>query len=127
MSVISYQNSQASPSVSAGFRIGQKRPSSTVTFCELFDNKRSSSNAYAHWSDNPESSPKTPESGIDMNDLGCSPPCYSVTRTTAATHGSPLDCPTDVQMMSVSELQPGQYNEDFYLKIVDEPEEVCFT
>ena len=130
---ISYLNRHPSSSVSAGggiVRIGQKRPINNIdNFDAEYPTKRGSANLYAqtYWSENPEASPKTPESGIDMNDLGCSPPRYSVTRT--AAHGL-FDCSpsADVQMMSVSELehelQPAQFKDGFYLKIVDEPEEV---
>lgn len=69
-------------------------------------------------------SPKTPESGIDMNiELGCSPPCYSVTRTPElATTTTAMNC--DPQILN-SQTATSQSKDGFMLYIADEPEEVC--
>ena len=76
----------------------------------------------AVWPDFSESSPKSPESGIDMSDLGSSP-CYSMT-TRTSTHPH-YEAVPEVSMLNAPELQQEQYKKGFYLAIIDEPEEVC--
>ena len=110
-----------------GIRAGQKRslPSSSDCIAEDYPSKRGSGSSFytTYWPEsNTDNSPKTPESGIDMNDLGCSPPCYSVTRTTPQLFESAADVPT---MLTVAvEPQADQCKDGFFLCIVDEPEEV---
>ena len=96
--------------------------------------KRAQFYTYFTESTSDTTSPKTPESGIDMNDLGCSPPCYSVTRTSYShlfENGGPGSSggttTADVSMMHMDDLQPGQSKDGYYLIIVDEPEEVGDT
>ena len=110
----------------ADIRAGQKRTNSSEIFEEYRASKRiiSSTHLYTNyqWTEgtSDSTSPKSPESGIDMNDLGCSPPCYPFSRSIPS---NPFDN-SSMEMPSMTNLQPEQAKDGFYLVIVDEPEEV---
>ena len=110
----------------ADIRAGQKRTSNSEIFEEYRNSKRiSSAHLYTNYqwteSTSESTSPKSPESGIDMNDLGCSPPCYPFSRSIPSAN--PFDN-SSTEIPSTTNLQPEQAKDGFYLVIVDEPEEV---